>query len=369
MRWPVERWGARAVVLAGFGTADHLRTAVQLLSGDVPTSSTSNRARRDCPRGTSSPVEWISPRGGLAGLNVCRRAGSNAGWTEEKRLSPASASGFGQPSVPSPPTPLPRRGAGRPRRSPSPATCSQDVFSTEAQRTQRKDKNRYGRQEDRKRRLRFPGFLHFLLIFLLCVSVVQFSGARSVMSTARSRRRAATSPDQPTTAKSGRVCASIAGRSAGHRADRRGVSGRVCASIAGRSAGHRADRRGVSGRVCASIAGRSAGHRADRRGVSGRVCVCITCRAQRRSSGRPPGCVWASVCITCRAQRRSYGIVPRTKVDRTAVYLLGPAPAGTRELRPVSERATLRREAVPAAHLLRPAIGRGPWHTADWSGR
>jgi hypothetical protein len=36
MRWPVAAWGARAVVLAGPGTADHLRAAVQLLSGDVP---------------------------------------------------------------------------------------------------------------------------------------------------------------------------------------------------------------------------------------------------------------------------------------------------------------------------------------------
>src|SRR5262249_60327960 len=36
MRWPVEKWGARAVVLAGPSTADHLRCALQLLSGDVP---------------------------------------------------------------------------------------------------------------------------------------------------------------------------------------------------------------------------------------------------------------------------------------------------------------------------------------------
>jgi hypothetical protein len=36
MRWPVQRWGPRAVVLAGAPTADHLRVAVQLLSGDVP---------------------------------------------------------------------------------------------------------------------------------------------------------------------------------------------------------------------------------------------------------------------------------------------------------------------------------------------
>lgn len=37
MRWPVAQWGTRAVVLAGQGTADHLRCAIQLLSGDVPT--------------------------------------------------------------------------------------------------------------------------------------------------------------------------------------------------------------------------------------------------------------------------------------------------------------------------------------------
>jgi hypothetical protein len=35
MRWPVEAWGTRAVVLAGASTADHLRVALQLLSGDV----------------------------------------------------------------------------------------------------------------------------------------------------------------------------------------------------------------------------------------------------------------------------------------------------------------------------------------------
>jgi hypothetical protein len=36
MRWPLSRWGTRAVVLAGASTADHLRAALQLLSGDVP---------------------------------------------------------------------------------------------------------------------------------------------------------------------------------------------------------------------------------------------------------------------------------------------------------------------------------------------
>jgi hypothetical protein len=36
MRWPVAAWGTRAVVLAGATTADHLRVALQLLSGDVP---------------------------------------------------------------------------------------------------------------------------------------------------------------------------------------------------------------------------------------------------------------------------------------------------------------------------------------------
>jgi hypothetical protein len=36
MRWPVEAWGPRAVVLAGAATADHTRVALQLLSGDVP---------------------------------------------------------------------------------------------------------------------------------------------------------------------------------------------------------------------------------------------------------------------------------------------------------------------------------------------
>jgi hypothetical protein len=36
MRWPAEVWGTRAVVLAGPATADHLRAALQLLSGDAP---------------------------------------------------------------------------------------------------------------------------------------------------------------------------------------------------------------------------------------------------------------------------------------------------------------------------------------------
>jgi hypothetical protein len=36
MRWPVSAWGTRAVVLAGASTADHLRAALQLLSGEVP---------------------------------------------------------------------------------------------------------------------------------------------------------------------------------------------------------------------------------------------------------------------------------------------------------------------------------------------
>lgn len=36
MNWPVSEWGTRAVVFAGQGVKDHLRTAIQLLSGDVP---------------------------------------------------------------------------------------------------------------------------------------------------------------------------------------------------------------------------------------------------------------------------------------------------------------------------------------------
>src|SRR5262249_42944072 len=36
MEWVVPAWGTRAVVYAGMGTRDHLRTALQLLSGDVP---------------------------------------------------------------------------------------------------------------------------------------------------------------------------------------------------------------------------------------------------------------------------------------------------------------------------------------------
>jgi hypothetical protein len=36
MNWVVPAWGTRAVVNAGMGTKDHLRAALQLLSGDVP---------------------------------------------------------------------------------------------------------------------------------------------------------------------------------------------------------------------------------------------------------------------------------------------------------------------------------------------
>jgi hypothetical protein len=36
MGWPVAAWGSRAVVYAGQGTKDHLRAAIQMLSGDVP---------------------------------------------------------------------------------------------------------------------------------------------------------------------------------------------------------------------------------------------------------------------------------------------------------------------------------------------
>jgi Bifunctional DNA primase/polymerase, N-terminal/Domain of unknown function (DUF927) len=39
MRWPVRRWGTRAVVLAGASTSDHLRCSLQLLSGEVPRST------------------------------------------------------------------------------------------------------------------------------------------------------------------------------------------------------------------------------------------------------------------------------------------------------------------------------------------
>jgi hypothetical protein len=40
MTWPVSEWGSRAVVYAGQGTKDHLRTAIQMLSGAVPRRTT-----------------------------------------------------------------------------------------------------------------------------------------------------------------------------------------------------------------------------------------------------------------------------------------------------------------------------------------
>ncbi|MGE4104031.1 MAG: DUF3854 domain-containing protein [Pirellulales bacterium] len=36
MNWPLASWGTQAVVNAGAGTKDHLRVAIQMLSGDVP---------------------------------------------------------------------------------------------------------------------------------------------------------------------------------------------------------------------------------------------------------------------------------------------------------------------------------------------
>jgi hypothetical protein len=36
MNWPTEQLGAGAIIYPGFGTKDHARTAIQLLSGDIP---------------------------------------------------------------------------------------------------------------------------------------------------------------------------------------------------------------------------------------------------------------------------------------------------------------------------------------------
>ena len=40
LSWAVSEWGSRAVVYAGQGTKDHLRAALQMLSGDVPRRTT-----------------------------------------------------------------------------------------------------------------------------------------------------------------------------------------------------------------------------------------------------------------------------------------------------------------------------------------
>ncbi len=40
MNWPVAEWGTQAVVYAGQGTKDHLRTAIQMFSGDAPRRTT-----------------------------------------------------------------------------------------------------------------------------------------------------------------------------------------------------------------------------------------------------------------------------------------------------------------------------------------
>lgn len=40
MTWPVTEWGTQAVVYTGQGTKDHLRTAIQMFSGDAPRRTT-----------------------------------------------------------------------------------------------------------------------------------------------------------------------------------------------------------------------------------------------------------------------------------------------------------------------------------------
>lgn len=40
MNWPITEWGTQAVVYAGQGTKDHLRTAIQMLSKDAPKRTT-----------------------------------------------------------------------------------------------------------------------------------------------------------------------------------------------------------------------------------------------------------------------------------------------------------------------------------------
>ncbi len=40
MNWPVAEWGTQAVVYAGQGTKDHLRTAIQMFSGNAPKRTT-----------------------------------------------------------------------------------------------------------------------------------------------------------------------------------------------------------------------------------------------------------------------------------------------------------------------------------------
>jgi hypothetical protein len=63
MRWPVELWGPRAVVLAGASTADHVRVALQLLSGDVP------------QRTVFAHLGWREIRGSWHYLHACGAIG------------------------------------------------------------------------------------------------------------------------------------------------------------------------------------------------------------------------------------------------------------------------------------------------------
>jgi hypothetical protein len=61
MNWPIEHLGAEAVVYAGQGSKDHARAAVQLLSGEVPTSvggSVGTSTSTCTPGGPSAATVW-----------------------------------------------------------------------------------------------------------------------------------------------------------------------------------------------------------------------------------------------------------------------------------------------------------------------
>lgn len=88
MRWPVERWGTRAVVFAGQGTADRVRAALQLLSGDVPR------------RTVYGHTGWLEVGGAWHYLHAGGAIGA-AGLADDVPVSlPDPLAGFGLPAPP-----------------------------------------------------------------------------------------------------------------------------------------------------------------------------------------------------------------------------------------------------------------------------
>ncbi|MFC1609975.1 hypothetical protein ACFL6C_03375 [Myxococcota bacterium] len=73
LAWITEAWGNQAVAYAGFGTKDHLRTAIQLLSRDVPRRTVFTHMgwrKIDGQRLYLHAEGAIGPNGPVSGINV-----------------------------------------------------------------------------------------------------------------------------------------------------------------------------------------------------------------------------------------------------------------------------------------------------------